>query len=219
LAISLTDLERQLKVATRTGKYVVGRREVTGSLKGSKLIVWSASANLPTKILDECKTLQIPAIRFDGNPIELGKTCGIPFKVSVIAVKSAGDAVLSQFEGSQDYSQEKTAFQMRQLEQQQRTPIEVPSSQKAKLGQQASEKEEKEGQKKKKRQKAKSEEKSDSSEDIVKTKKGSPKEKKKETKEKDEKKTKKTGKKNKRAKADELDEPIAAEASDEQEED
>ncbi len=108
--ISGADLERQLKAVTKTGKYVVGRREVLGSLKGSKLVVWSASANVPPQILNECRTLQVPAIRFDGNPIELGRTCGIPYKVSVIAVKSPGDAVLTTFETSKDYSEKRSAL-------------------------------------------------------------------------------------------------------------
>jgi large subunit ribosomal protein L30e len=98
------DLEKQLKAVTKTGKYIVGRKEVLNGLKGSKLVVWSASANVPPKILEECKSLQVPAIRFDGNPIELGKSCGIPYKVSVIAVKSAGDAAFGSLEKFQDYS-------------------------------------------------------------------------------------------------------------------
>ena len=109
-SISGSDLERQLKAVTKTGKFVVGRREVLGSLKGSKLVVWSASANVPPQILNECKTLQVPAIRFDGNPIELGRTCGIPYKVSVIAVKSPGDAVLTTFENSKDYSEPRSTI-------------------------------------------------------------------------------------------------------------
>ena len=99
-----SELEKQLRAATRTGKYIVGRKEVLGSLKGSKLLVWSASANLPPEILNQCQSLEIPALRFDGNPIELGRACGIPYKVSVIAVRSAGDADLSNFSGSRDYS-------------------------------------------------------------------------------------------------------------------
>lgn len=103
MSVSLPELEKQLKVVTRTGKYVVGRREIARSLKGSKLLVWSAYANVPGRILDECRSLEIPSVRFDGNPIELGKTCGIPYKVSVFAVKSQGDAVLDLFSGSRDY--------------------------------------------------------------------------------------------------------------------
>ena|SRR5487761_16183 len=99
-----SELEKQLKKAAKTGKYVVGRKEVLASLKGSKLLVWSASANIPLEILNQCKTFQIPALRYDGDPIALGKTCGIPFKVSVIAVKSAGDADLNSLSGSQDYT-------------------------------------------------------------------------------------------------------------------
>jgi large subunit ribosomal protein L30e len=97
------ELEKQLRLVSKTGKYVVGRREVMGSLKGSKLLVWSTSAGLPQSILDDSKNLQIPAIRFDGNPVELGRACGIPFRVSVIAVKSPGDADLKRFLSSSDY--------------------------------------------------------------------------------------------------------------------
>ena len=97
------ELERQLKKAARTGKYIVGRREVLGGVKGSKLLVWSASANVPQQILDECKSLSVPAVKFNGNPVELGHACGIPFRVSVIAVKAVGDADLSHFSNSTDY--------------------------------------------------------------------------------------------------------------------
>jgi len=96
-------LEKQLRVAAKTGKYIVGRREVLSGVKGSKLLVWSASANVPQQILDECKTLSVPAVKFNGNPVELGHACGIPFRVSVIAVKSAGDADLGAFKNSTDY--------------------------------------------------------------------------------------------------------------------
>jgi large subunit ribosomal protein L30e len=97
------ELERQLKLVAKTGSYIVGRREVSTSLKGAKLLVWSASANVPQSILDECKSLSVPAIKFGGNPVELGHACGIPFRVSVIALKSAGDADLSNFTKSTDY--------------------------------------------------------------------------------------------------------------------
>jgi large subunit ribosomal protein L30e len=98
------ELEKQLKLAAKTGKYVVGRREVLGGLKGSKLLVWSTSANLPQQILDESRALSIPAVKFDGNPVELGKACGIPFRVSVIAVKAPGDADLRSFSSANDYT-------------------------------------------------------------------------------------------------------------------
>ena len=107
---SLTDLEKRLKSATKTGKWVVGRKEVLSSLKGSKLLVWSASANVPSEILSQCKSLQVPALRFDGDPMALGATCGIPYKVSVLAVKSSGDADLSAYANSQDYSSPRSRF-------------------------------------------------------------------------------------------------------------
>ena len=54
------ELEKQLKLAARTGSYLVGRREVQSGIKGSKLLVWSASANVPQTILDESRNLSIP---------------------------------------------------------------------------------------------------------------------------------------------------------------
>ncbi len=98
------ELERQLRLATRTGKYIVGRKEVLRSLKGSKMLVWSASANIPPEILDQSRAAGIPTLRYEGNPIQLGRACGIPFKVSVIAIKSPGDADFSAFKAAQDYS-------------------------------------------------------------------------------------------------------------------
>ena len=97
------EIEKQLKLVSKTGKFVVGRREVMSGLKGSKLLVWSASANLPQDLLNESKNLSIPAVRFNGNPVELGRACGIPFRVSVIAVKAPGDADIKAFSSSSDY--------------------------------------------------------------------------------------------------------------------
>jgi large subunit ribosomal protein L30e len=97
------ELEKQLKLAKRTGSYLVGRREVLSGIKGSKLLVWSDSSNLPQAILDQSRDLSIPAIKFNGNPVELGRACGIPFRVSVIAVKTQGDADLTAFTKSADY--------------------------------------------------------------------------------------------------------------------
>ena len=97
------ELERQLKKAAKTGKYVVGRREVMSTVKGSKFLVWSASANVPQKILDDCQSFSIQTMKFYGNPVELGRACGIPFRVSVIAIKSAGDANFETFSNSVDY--------------------------------------------------------------------------------------------------------------------
>lgn len=100
----MVDLERQLKAAVKTGKVTVGRKEVANSLKATKLLVWSASANLSPQLLKQCQSLEIPSVRFDGNPIELGKMAGIPYKVSVLSVKSGGDAKLDPFSDSKDYS-------------------------------------------------------------------------------------------------------------------
>jgi len=97
------ELQKQMKLAAKTGSYIVGRREVPNAIKGTKLLVWSASANVPQTILDECRKLSVPALKFVGNSVELGRACGIPFRVSVIALKTPGDADLSGYAKSSDY--------------------------------------------------------------------------------------------------------------------
>lgn len=122
--------DRQLKVAAKTGKYVVGRREVSGSIKGSKLLVWSSSANVPQSILDQCRELTVPAFKFEGNPVELGRACGIPFRVSVIALKAAGDADLSGFSSAADYTSalgnESEARRVEEIAQKEEKAVEKP---------------------------------------------------------------------------------------------
>lgn len=126
------ELEKQLKLVAKTGSYVVGRREVSNSLKGTKLLVWSASANVPQLILDECKNLSVPAIKFTGNPVELGRACGIPFRVSVIALKSAGDADLSGFTKASDYFSGVTITTPKQPERVESKPAKEESGTKSK---------------------------------------------------------------------------------------
>lgn len=122
------ELEKQLKLASKTGKYVVGRREVTSAVKGSKLLVWSASANVPQKILSDCKAFSVPALKFSGNPVELGHACGIPFRVSVIAIKSAGDADLEMFTNSTDYGTVTSTPVSAQKTVEPETPSETPKT-------------------------------------------------------------------------------------------
>ncbi len=86
-------LEKALKTVVKTGKYTLGLKEVTKSLKGVKLLVYSNSLDEATvsKMEGLCSASSVPTVAYSGSSVELGRLCGRPFRVSVISVKSAGD--------------------------------------------------------------------------------------------------------------------------------
>jgi large subunit ribosomal protein L30e len=99
--ISEKDLEKILRKVIKTGKFIIGEKEVSRSIKGSKIIIYSIF--LPKKWISEvdniCKSLSIPFIEFKGTYMDLGRICARPFPVSAIAIKSPGEADLSPLIG------------------------------------------------------------------------------------------------------------------------
>jgi large subunit ribosomal protein L30e len=95
--ISDRELGKILIKAVRTGKCVLGAKEVLKALKGVKLVVYSAA--LPEaqrqRLVDACKAASIPVLAYPGSSNRLGELCGRPFRVSVVAVKSPGEADLT----------------------------------------------------------------------------------------------------------------------------
>lgn len=83
-------IEKVIKEAITTNKYKSGVKEVSGSVKGSKLLIISRSIDAKdrTKIEDQAKASNIPIYQFGGNSIELGKLCNRPFRVTAIAIKT-----------------------------------------------------------------------------------------------------------------------------------
>ncbi len=90
-------LEKIVQKAVRTGKYVLGLKEVSQSLKGSKLVIYSTaiSEKKVANILEGCKSLSIPVIGYEGSTHELGMMCRRAFRISAIAIKSPGEANLT----------------------------------------------------------------------------------------------------------------------------
>jgi large subunit ribosomal protein L30e len=95
--ISEKDLEKTLRTVIKTGKYIIGAKEVSKSIKGSKVIIYSSSLSkdMVLEVVNTCKSLSIPFIEFKGTPVELGRICGKQFPISAIAIKSPGEVDLS----------------------------------------------------------------------------------------------------------------------------
>jgi large subunit ribosomal protein L30e len=90
-------LSKALHQATKTGKCISGYKEVHQSIKGSKLVVYSTAlspAEIKT-IAEECKAVDVPIASYAGKSFELGAACGKKYKISILAVKSPGEADLS----------------------------------------------------------------------------------------------------------------------------
>ncbi|HET7147859.1 MAG TPA: ribosomal L7Ae/L30e/S12e/Gadd45 family protein, partial [Candidatus Nitrosopolaris sp.] len=83
-------VEKALKEALASSKFKCGRKQVLQSIKGSKLIVISRSTDAQTRreIETQAPDAGVPIYQFDGNSTQLGKLCGKPFRVAVVALKA-----------------------------------------------------------------------------------------------------------------------------------
>ena len=97
-------LEKALTGAIKERKHTLGTKQVVSSMKNSKLVVISRSlsTNLSKKIEETAQNHNVPLIHFNDTSIELGKLCGIKFRVSVISLSSLSNtntqAILKEYE-------------------------------------------------------------------------------------------------------------------------
>lgn len=86
-----------LRGVVKTGKYVLGTKAVSASIKGSKLFIHSSSLKgTPLeKIREAAKSSSTPILSYAGTSFDLGRVCGKPFRVSALLVKSAGGVDLT----------------------------------------------------------------------------------------------------------------------------
>jgi len=87
-------LEKSLKNGVKENKCTIGSKQVLGSLKNSKLVVISKSTkkNIFEKIQSNAKNGKVPTVEFKGSSIELGKLCGVPFRVSIVSLNTISDS-------------------------------------------------------------------------------------------------------------------------------
>jgi len=86
----LKTIEKTLKEAVGSSNFKCGHRQVLQTIKGSKLIVLSRSVNSTNRRVLEQQALAtgVPIHQFDGNSMQLGKLCGKPFRIAVVAIKA-----------------------------------------------------------------------------------------------------------------------------------
>lgn len=94
--------EKDIKMIIKTGKYTIGLKETTKSLKGVKLLIYSNSLkDYQIELLKkQCKKLSVPVLAYPDSSSSLGIMCNKPFKVSVLSIRSAGDNIISSLGGN-----------------------------------------------------------------------------------------------------------------------
>lgn len=104
--MSLSEVNRALLNAVRTGRVYLGAKSTVKSVmyRRAKLVV--LAENAPEKVAEDlkyyCKLSNIPLYVYRGSSIELGRVCGKPFPVSALAIRDPGDSdILEIVESSQ----------------------------------------------------------------------------------------------------------------------
>ena len=97
-------LEKALTDAIKTGKRILGTKQVTSTIKDSKLVIISKS--VPTlsvkKIEKTAQDNNVPLVHFNDTSLTLGKLCGLSFRVSAISLSAVSttnvQAILKEYE-------------------------------------------------------------------------------------------------------------------------
>ena len=97
-------LEKAIKDVIKKRKPTLGTKQIMHSMETSKLIVISKSIPIETakKVEKNAKNHNVPILNFQGSSVELGKICGLQFRVSAISLDSLSNAntqaILKEYE-------------------------------------------------------------------------------------------------------------------------
>ena len=90
------DVNKQIQIATRTGKVALGAKEALESAKFARAKLLILASNCPESeradIMYYAKQSAIPVHTYTGTSIDLGSACGKHFVVSVLTIKEPGDS-------------------------------------------------------------------------------------------------------------------------------
>jgi large subunit ribosomal protein L30e len=87
-------LEKTLKDAIKEDQCVLGTKQVLNSISKSKLVVLSKSiqTEMRQKIESDAKKSKIQTLTFNGTSVNLGKLCGLQFRVSTLSLPQISES-------------------------------------------------------------------------------------------------------------------------------
>jgi large subunit ribosomal protein L30e len=92
----VTDLDKALAIAVKTGKVLFGADSTLKSAMTGKVRLVIAASNSPKELRENleyyCKLSKIPFIVYPRTSLEVGRVCGKPFDVSALAIREPGDS-------------------------------------------------------------------------------------------------------------------------------
>lgn len=92
----MIDIEKELKVAFRTGKVVYGYRSSLRSITRGRAKLVIVTENMPKTMKDYIiqltKSLNVPVYSFPDSSLNLGGLCGKPFFISSLVIEDPGES-------------------------------------------------------------------------------------------------------------------------------
>ncbi|MEM2110725.1 MAG: 50S ribosomal protein L30e [Candidatus Bathyarchaeia archaeon] len=92
----MADLDRAISMAVKTGKVLFGANTVLNSAMTGKAKLIIVASNCPKATRENldyyCKLSGISLLSYPKTSLELGRICGKPFSISVLAIRDAGDS-------------------------------------------------------------------------------------------------------------------------------
>ncbi len=106
MSVQVTDIERELVNALKTGKVVLGSRKTLRYVKTGKAKAVIVAANAPPELKSDiiyyAKLSNIPVYIYPGTSVELGAVCGKPFVVASLSILDPGNSrILELIEATQ----------------------------------------------------------------------------------------------------------------------
>lgn len=99
----MVDPDKAIYSVIRTGRVVLGSKRALNSLKMGKARMVVIASNAPKDLRNlveyYSKVASIPVYTYGGASIELGRVCGKPFPVTMIAVRDPGDSDIMELVG------------------------------------------------------------------------------------------------------------------------
>ena len=97
-------LEKTLKDAVKENQCILGTKQVLNSISKSKLIVLSRSGQteIRDKIESDAKKSKIPTLTFNDTSVNLGKLCGLQFRVSTLSLPEISDSDITSLKNESE---------------------------------------------------------------------------------------------------------------------
>jgi large subunit ribosomal protein L30e len=92
----MTDVDKAILTAVKTGKVSFGANAALQNAKTGKAKMIVLASNCPKDIKEEiehnCKFSRVPVITYKGGSMDLAAVCNKPFMISALSIRETGDS-------------------------------------------------------------------------------------------------------------------------------